>query len=151
MESGKRNRRRRGAALALIGVGVACLPMGGATASCAEASLDVGSGATPARVSAGSEISVDGRGFVNGCDDGGSQSVLGCSTSEGEQETPLSDVTLVIRQDGREFKLGTEDAGLAEDNEMGQISWEATLPSGVRPGPAVLSAGTAKHRVTITE
>jgi len=151
MESGKRSRRGRGAALALIGVGVAFVPMGGATASCAAASLEVGSGATPPRLSVGSEISVDGQSFVNGCDDGGSQSVLGCSTSEGEQETPRSDVTLVIRQDGREFKLGTENAGVAADNELGQISWEAILPPGVRPGPAVLNAETTKLRVLITD
>lgn len=94
---------------------------------------------------------MDGRAFVNGCDDVGSVSTFGCSSREEPEQTSLSDVRLVIRQDGQRLDLATEDAGLAENHQMGQITWDVRLPSGLRPGPAALTAAAAKLPVTITE
>jgi hypothetical protein len=61
----------------------------------------------------------------------------------------MTDVTLVIRQGGQEWELGTQDAGTADD-ALGQITWETTLPPEVQPGGAVLVAGTARLRIRVT-
>lgn len=121
------------------------VPGGPAAASCADPTLSVagaegGAGSAPVLVT-DMAFDVDGRGFVDGCDDTGEGSTWGCGSDEGEIETPLSDVELVARQDGRTWQLGTADAGTAEIGRTGQVTWRVTLPSGLGPGRAVLLAG----------
>ena len=121
------------------------VPGGPAAADCAGPSLslagaDGAAGSLPV-VTLEGPTEVVGRGFVDGCDDTGGGSVWGCGSGEGEVETPLSDVELVVRQGGRTWELGTADAGTAADGRLGQVAWQAQLPSGLEPGRAVLVAG----------
>jgi hypothetical protein len=107
-----------------------------ATASCAAPYLRI-AGDLPAPAPGG-EFVVEGRAFVDGCDDAGGTTVFGCSVDEAEPEVPLKAVTLRLRQGGTEWDLGTADAGSAEDGQLGQITWRVTMPADVQPGPARL-------------
>jgi len=121
------------------------LPAGGATASCAGPQLTVPEGP----LSSGTVA--EGRFFVDGCNDQGGGSVLGCTTEEPEVETPMEDVELVLVQGGQEWVLGVEDADTAEEGRLGQLSWQVALPPDVRPGRARLIADGARLRVRIAE
>ncbi|MCD4534720.1 hypothetical protein LRP67_11560 [Nocardioides sp. cx-169] len=107
---------------------VACPFPDAARASCAAPSLSVLDAAVPA-MTPGDVVIVEGRGFVDGCDDGGG----GCTADETEPATPYADVTLTLRQGPRAWTLGTADA-----SEAGEVAWEVTVPAGVTPGRAVL-------------
>ncbi len=136
---------RRCALTALLG-GLVALPSGGGTASasCAAPYLiepAAFSGGTRPDVPAPGRLTVRGTGFRVGCDDTGGGGVLGCGAEQGEEVTPMEDVRLVLRQRGREWRLGTADAGTAEDGKLGQVTWKVELPGDVRPGPARLVAG----------
>jgi hypothetical protein len=130
----------------------AVLPVAGAEASCAAPYLQVGEFEQRPVLEAGSSVTVEGRAFVDGCNDSGGVAVVGCIAipeEETDTEAAMSDVTLSLRQGPRRYDLGTEDAGLAEDNELGQITWEITLPGNLRRGPAMLMAGTARLQIDI--
>lgn len=98
-----------------------------------------------------SSVTIEGRAFVDGCDDQPDQPAWGCSASreEEEEEVPSTDVALIVRQGTRHWDLGSEGAGLAADNELGQITWEVTLPHQLRRGPAVFIADSARLEVTV--
>lgn len=116
-------------------VGLALLPVGGgAGASCAAPYLELG-GADVTQVVPGQLLVVEGRAFVKGCNDGGG---FGCTAEKPERA--YDDVLLEIRQGSRSWELGDEDAGSAEDDRLGQVTWEVTLPTGLRPGTAMLVA-----------
>ncbi|KAA1428771.1 hypothetical protein [Nocardioides antri] len=82
-----------------------------------------------------------GRAFVDGCDDtDGSSSTLGCSTPDDEVETPHEDIGLRVTQGARRWELGREDAGTADNNQLGHVSWTVTIPDDLNPGRATLEA-----------
>lgn len=130
----------------LLGVAVVPYSDNPAAASCAAPSLSVEGHDTDQRVRLvpGEEVTVTGRGFVEGCDDtgGSSASPLGCSGDDHEEiETPLTDIELVALQGQptmKETSLATADAGTAEDDDLGQITWTFVVPRTLSPGPAVL-------------
>lgn len=96
-------------------IALSLLPAGGgAQASCAAPYLTLGDLA----VSAGSPLTVEGRAFVEGCDDTGGGDAFGCSTDEGETEVPMEDVLLEVRQAGR--------------------TWDVVLAGSLHDGPATL-------------
>ena len=128
----------------LLGLVVAPLPVGPAVASCTGSSLaDVGR----LVLRAGDTASVQGRGFVDGCRDTQSCSgVGGCQRCEYDEppEQPHQDVGLELRQDGRSWLLDTADAGTAEDQQLGWVTWTFEVPAGVDPGRARLVADGAQ-------
>lgn len=82
---------------------------------------------------------IDGAGFADGCQDVGSCSALpGCSScDQGPEPTPMSDLTLTLRQHGRTWPLGTADAHATEDG-VGAVTWAVEIPTAVRSGRATL-------------
>lgn len=139
-----RRASKRAVVLIITMAGVSLLPSGGSSASCAGPTLTVVG--TP---TLGRSLVVEGRAFVEGCNDTGSRDVFGCSTSTPEPEIPFEDVRLVLRQGERSWVLGTEDAGTAEDNKLGHVTWDVQVPSDVRPGPARLVADVARLPVVV--
>ncbi|VXC23595.1 hypothetical protein [Nocardioides sp. AX2bis] len=139
-------RRRTGAVLGgvlLAGAAALSAPGGAppASASCAGPTLAVedapGSRGAVPEVEAGGTLVVDGSYFVDGCDDTGSQAG-GCSAPE-VTERPLTDVTLTLSRADRVVDLGARDAGTAAEQQLGDVRWEATLPTDLAPGRAVLA------------
>lgn len=132
----------------LLGVAVVPYPDSPAAASCAAPSLAIDGKETEQRripLVPGEEVTVTGRGFSTGCDDTGEQSVIpGCSgddESDEEPVEPMQDVELVVlqgRQDPEQTSLAVADAGTAEENELGQVTWTFVVPDTLAPGPAVL-------------
>lgn len=122
---------------AMLAAGLAPYPQ--AAASCAPPSLLVDAGTTFER---GAEVTVDGRGFVDGCQDSMScSSGFGCDHCEWDDvETPREDVALRLVQGQRSWELGVVDAGTAEDNQKGWVSWTFEVPPAAAPGRARLEA-----------
>lgn len=130
--------------LAMLAVAVLPIPTGAsASASCASPYLFIDQGDRTASLAPGSSVSVQGRAFVRGCDDTGSVSAgaFGCESAERRTPTPpMRDVALVLKQGKSRWELGAEDAGAAQDNKLGHIAWQVTMPADLRPGRAVLIA-----------
>ncbi|GAA4367588.1 hypothetical protein GCM10023146_12190 [Nocardioides caricicola] len=132
---------------ALLGLALVPYPGSPAAASCAGPTLAIEGHDDGRRIPLvpGEEVTVTGRGFSTGCDDTGSQSVTpSCSGDdvgeEGKSE-PMSDIELVVlqgKQTPEQISLAVADAGSAEDNELGQVTWTFVVPSTLSPGPAVL-------------
>lgn len=121
-----------------------------AAASCAAPSIQIGDD-TQRRVAiaASATITVEGLGFVDGCDDTGGQTEWGC-TPDDVTEAPMRDVGLSIRQGPQRWELGSADAGTAEDNRLGQVTWSFDVPGRLEPGRATLIArGAQPLRVVI--
>ena len=141
------------------------LPGDGAAASCSAPYLRVVGGPgspdsqdTPggifdsvATVVAGSTVSVEGRAFAVGCNDGGSSTAWGCETSEPEVERPMKNVELRIRQGAEERVVGAAtDAGTATQDRLGQLVWTVRVPGDLKPGPAMLVAdGSDPLKITV--
>lgn len=124
--------------VSLIGVVVAPFPEVPASASCAGPSLE---GAGRLVLHRGGSTSVEGRSFVDGCRDTMTCSgVMGCQkcTYDEPPERPQEDIRLELRQRGHTWLLATADAGSAEDQRLGWVTWTFELPDEVRPGPAKL-------------
>ena len=144
---------RRGYSLlmaGLVGLVIAPFPAGPAVASCTGSSLE---GVETLVLRAGATASLEGRGFVDGCRDTQSCSgVGGCQRCEYDEppEQPHQDVRLELRQDGRSWLLDTADAGTAEDQQLGWVTWTFEVPAGVEPGRARLVAdGTRPVEITV--
>jgi hypothetical protein len=124
---------------ALLAAALAPFPGSPAAASCAGSVLSIAGPTDPPELQPGDALTVDGRFFVDGCDDtGGQDTFFGCE-EEHETVTPMTDVDLVLRQRGREWPLGTADA-----TRDGDLSWEVRVPAGLRPGRASLVADGAQ-------
>lgn len=146
-------RRTRLVLLAVL-VGLSVAPLGSAHGSCAGPELSVaGATAEPPVLYTGRPLVVEGRHFVEGCDDQGQgqDSFLGCSVGEPEsEETPMSSVRLTLVQGDRKWPLGTVDAGTGEERaDRGHTTWEFRLPKDVVTGEATLVAGTARLPVML--
>lgn len=133
---------RVAAAAAVLAATIAPLPTWTASAGCVAPYLrvdDAGEGRPI--VFRGASVTVEGRAFVEGCDDtDGSSGFLGCSSHDEEPVLPHEDVLLRITQGDRRWDLGRADAGSADDNQLGQISWTITVPGDLKPGRALLEA-----------
>lgn len=139
----------------LLGVAVAPYPQSPAHASCAAPVLQVsGSDGVPVLLRRGERVTVTGQGFVDGCDDTGGGSVLGCSGHDSRGTTaPLTDVELVLVQGQpvtTQTSLATSDAGDASGGELGHIAWSFTVSAQQPLGPAVLKTeGSEPLRVRV--
>ncbi len=111
----------------------------GASASCAAPDLRVGGSWEGVVLVPGQAVAVEGRAFVEGCDDTGGGDAFGCSRAEGEREVPYADVLLELRQGSRVWELDAEDASTTPGS-VGRVEWDVTVPEGVRPGEARLVA-----------
>jgi hypothetical protein len=145
--------RRTGLVLLAVLVGLSVAPLGSAQGSCAGPQLSVtGATADPPVLYTGRPLVVEGRHFVEGCEDEPQQdSVLGCSAGESEsEETPMTSVRLTLVQGDRKWSLGTADAGTGEERaDRGHTTWEIRLPKDVVTGRATLVAGTARLPVVL--
>jgi hypothetical protein len=124
------------AVVALLGVAAAPLPGPPASASCAAPYLDV---ARSSELERGASRTVEGRGFVDGCQDSEACSV-GCASCESDDpaETPMEGVGLRLVQGQRSWLLDVADAGTAADGELGLVAWTFEVPAAARPGRARL-------------
>lgn len=109
-----------------------------AVADCAAPMLDLARNASLPR---GSEATVTGRFFVDGCNDVGScHGVLGCQSCDyGPPVKPLQDLTLQLHQRGHTWDLATSDA----TGELGTVRWTVEIPSDARRGPARITVDGA--------
>ena len=88
-------------------------------------------------------MSIEGRAFAEGCQDTMSCSGgLGCQSCKHDDPppVPMQDVGLRLVQRDRTWHLGAADAGTADDNHLGWVTWRFQVPSDARPGPATLVA-----------
>jgi hypothetical protein len=134
-----------GLSVALAAVVVAPYPSTPAVGDCSAPQLsvggDLGSRKTPVVLHQGAEVSVDGRYFVDGCDDTGGGDVFGCSHDEPEPEPPLQDAELELLDSTRSehgLVLGVADA-----DDRGDISWTVTVPADAPLGRGVLRAAVS--------
>ena len=124
----------------LLAVVVAPIPHGPASASCAGPSLEDAERLVLRR---GTSATVEGRFFVDGCRDTMTcTGVGGCQRCEYDEppEEPQQDIRLQLRQQGRTWLLDSADAGTAEDDRLGWVTWSFDVPAGVRSGQAKLVA-----------
>lgn len=147
-------RRRLLASAILLGLAFAPYPQPAAHAQCASPSLKVqGADESPALLHRGDQVTVTGRGFVDGCDDTGGGSAFGCSGEDGETEVPLDDIELVLvrqRPVLHQTALGVSDAGSAEDGQLGWVTWTFTVPNGHPLGrSSLVTEGSSRLPVRI--
>ncbi len=140
------SRRLRGLLLAMILLVFIPWPGSTASADCAAPYLQIADSEDKPVVVQGTTISVQGRAFVVGCDDMGDSG--GCS-GDREEEVPIKNVELSLRQGTQRWDFSTEDAGVAADSKLGQINWDLQVPPQAKPGRATLVAGDARLAVTV--
>ena len=126
---------------------MACLamvpfPRTPASASCAAPHLE---DAERLVLQRGATTTIEGRSFANGCQDSMSCSA-GCDSCayDDPPATPMEDVELRLVQRDRTWDLGVADAGAAESNRLGWVTWTFRGPTGAEPGPAKLLAEQAE-------
>jgi hypothetical protein len=122
----------------MLGLAVVPFPQPPAASSCAAPYLQVTQRLVLER---GASITIEGRAFADGCQDSMSCSAgLGCDSCDYDDPppTPLEDVGLRLVQHGRTWDLGVADAGTAENNQLGWVTWTFDLPTAAKPGPAHL-------------
>ena len=95
----------------------------------------------PSTLRVGAEEVVGGFSFIDGCADGRGD----------DEEYPMRKVALSLRQGTKVWDLGVEDAGSVVDDGLGRITWQVSIPTGVRPGRALLVAGEAELQVTVAK
>lgn len=125
-----------------MAVALAPFPSTPAVAGCAGPQLsvagDLGSRRAPVELQRGDEVTVDGRHFVDGCDDTGGGDAFGCSTEEPEPEIPVHDARLELLE-----SAGSTDGlvlGEADADDAGRVSWTVTVPVDAPLGRGVLRA-----------
>ncbi len=129
----------------MLGLPLAPVAAPSASAACVGPYLLVGDVQHRPSIRAGASLTVEGRAFVRGCDDTGSVNMFGCRSSQGEVETPMSNVVLSLRQGDERWRLGTENAGSAADNRLGHVTWQVAVPAEVETGRALLVADVPPH------
>ena len=127
-----RQTHRRFITLAVALGAISLMPVDTSSASCAAPYLTADMEGTTLAVRPGQRLSIEGRAFVIGCDDEG-DGALGCS-SKGESAMPMTDVRLTLVQGAESWELGAADAGSAEDDQLGHVTWEVEIPVGIVPG-----------------
>jgi hypothetical protein len=131
-----------GLSAGLTALALAPLPSTPAVAGCAARELsvagDLGSRQSPVVLVRGEEVTVDGRRFIDGCDDTGGGDAFGCSTDEPEPEIPVEDARLELLESAageHGLVLGEADA-----DHAGRVSWTVTIPVDAPLGRGVLVA-----------
>jgi hypothetical protein len=131
--------------MTLLGLAVLPYPAGPASASCAAPYLEVSEQTTLER---GEAATIEGRAFTGGgCQDSMScTSSFGCDscTYDDPPAVPMEDVALRLVQDGRTWDLAVADAGSADDNELGWVTWTFEVPAEADRGPARLLPDNAQ-------
>jgi hypothetical protein len=136
----------RRSALALVAASVAValapFPPFSASASCAAPYLK---GTEDLVLQPGTEVTIQGRAFVHGCQDSmGCEEGFGCDDDDceydGPEVEPMEDVVLRLVQRGHTWQLDVADSGVADDNQLGWVTWTFTVPADVEAGPAKLVA-----------
>jgi len=107
-----------------------------AVASCAGPYL---TGAGDLVLHRGTSVTIGGAAFADGCQDTGACSATpGCSGCDnGPEPTPMSDITLSLRQNGRTWPLDTADALVTHD-DVGAVTWNVEIPADLKQGWATL-------------
>lgn len=122
----------------MLGLAVLHLPLTPASAGCAAPYLHI----TGRQVLERGEVFViEGRSFVNGCQDSMSCSEgFGCGSCEYDEPAPrpMAAVKLRLVQADRTWSLGVADAETAEHNHLGWITWRFELPANATAGRAKL-------------
>jgi hypothetical protein len=122
--------------------GISLAPTSDASGTCSGPALAVETTRNrPAHVRIGAEEVVGGYSFIDGCADGRGE----------DEEFPMRNVALSLRQGTKVWDLGIEDAGSVVDDGLGRITWQVWVPRGVRPGRAMLVAGRAELLVTVAK
>jgi hypothetical protein len=133
----------KAAAGLMLLAGISLAPMSDASGTCSAPLLTID---VPPRdrpgVAAGEGTVVTGSSFVWGC----AETLEDRGT---DAEAPMERVTLLLRQGGREWKLGTENAGAVPDETFGTITWKVSIPGDVRPGVALLVADSAELPIQV--
>jgi hypothetical protein len=123
----------------LLGLAVLPYPAVPASASCAAPYLEVAERMVLER---GETATIEGRAFTGGgCQDSMScTSSFGCDscTYDDPPPVPMEDVALRLMQAGRTWDLAVADAGNADDNELGWVTWTFEVPAEADRGPARL-------------
>ena len=137
--------------VALLGLTLMPYPTSPAVASCAAPYLKLDDEQVLER---GAAMTVEGRAFVDGCQDsmGCESSSFGCEecTYDEPPEEPMEDVVLHLVQGERTWELDVADAGSAEDNHLGWVTWTFQLPAEVERGPArLVPDGGQSVRITV--
>ena len=134
---------RRGVVGLSVGVAMlvlAPLPSSPAAGSCAAPQLSVGGDFggrdSPVTLHRGEELTVDGRYFVDGCDDTGGGDAFGCSEDEPEPAVPLEDAQLELLDSAR--STSGLALGVADADDHGRIAWTVTVPADAPLGRGVL-------------
>jgi hypothetical protein len=128
----------------MLGVASAPFPQDTASASCAAPYLKVIESLVLER---GASVVIEGRSFIDGCQDSMSCSgALGCDSCEYDDPPPkpFEDVNLRLVQGDRSWLLGSTDAETAENNHQGWVTWNFDVPVGANPGPAKLVSDHAQ-------
>ena len=122
--------------------GISLAPTSDASGTCSGPALAIETTRKrPAHVRIGAEEVVGGYSFIDGCADGRGD----------DEEYPMRNVGLSLRQGTKVWDLGVEDAGTVVDDGLGRITWQVSVPPGVRPGRALLVAGRAELLVTVAK
>ena len=122
--------------------GISLTPTSDASGTCSGPALAVDTPRKrPLTLRIGAEEVVGGYSFLDGCADGRGD----------DEEYPMRKVPLSLHQGTRVWDLGVEDAGSVVDDGLGQITWQVSIPPGVRPGRARLVAGAAELQVTVAK
>jgi hypothetical protein len=134
-------------ALLLVGVlgfAVTPFPTGPASASCPAPYLNTEERMVLER---GATVVVEGRAFVDGCQDSVTCTAgLGCDSCEADDPPPepMDDVRLQLVQGERHWSLDVADAEKAGNNHLGWVTWSFDLPVAIKPGRATLVAEHAE-------
>jgi hypothetical protein len=133
--------------LVLLGLAVAPYPSSPASADCAAPQLSIdgeySSRGDPIELQRGDEVTIEGRYFVDGCNDTGGGGAFGCSQDEPESTPPQQNVELQLlekRSSATGISLGRADA----DGD-GRATWTITVPSDAPTGSGVMRAGTSSE------
>ncbi len=143
--------------VALVLATAVTYPWDSASGSCAAPGLQLAGSTTEStaarpEVGPGTDLTVHGTRFVDGCDDGGGSATFGCSAEAREPERAQERVSLELVQGDRRWELGPADADAGTGSGgLGEVVWTVRLPAEVRRGPATLEAGDARLPVRIVQ
>jgi hypothetical protein len=124
--------------------GISFAPMSDASGSCSAPMLTLDALRRDRHeLPVGHQAMVTGSSFVWGC-------AQDAAAREDGEERAMERVPLTLRQGGRQWTLGVEDAGALPDETFGTVVWHVRIPADAHPGRAVLVADSAELRVRLT-
>ena len=63
----------------------------------------------------------------------------------------MRNVGLSLRQGARDWTSASRTPAASRSDTLGRITWQVSVPQGVRPGRALLVAGSAELPVTVAK